>query len=49
MSCLDHREESSYQDENCLEEILKNTSTLSLLLDYSTLEHPDWYSLRTGM
>lgn len=41
VSCLDQREEPSYRDGNCLEEILKNTSTLSLLLDYSALGHPD--------
>lgn len=48
ISCLDQRAETSYQDENCLEEILKNTSTFSLLLDYSALVHPDWDSLRAG-
>lgn len=47
-SCLDQREESSYQDENCLEEILKNTSTFSLFLNYSALVRPDWYNPRAG-
>lgn len=36
------REDSSYQEGNSLEEILKNTSTFSRLLDFSALTHPAW-------
>lgn len=44
------REDSRYQEGNCLEEILKNTSTFSQLFNCSALILilPAWESLRAG-